>query len=204
MATLNTIANALGKSNAALVLTNPGGNNPWLFNRPSSQGAVVPAVLLVPSTAAQAAQSSDQFYGNTEPQEEVFVDGKPFVIRIAGTVNPSQVSQSLRLYLFLGNGESSLSAGSVADVQLIIATGTLPASPAASNWLIEAKCMWDSLSNTLNVQSSGFINGTAVTSAMTQALNVAPGQVEFVVGANLASTSTVSTVTLTNFAADIL
>ena len=209
MATVNTFANALGKSNAALVLTNPGGNNPWLFSRKDQTGALnIPAVLVIPTTAAAAAIASDEMYGNSMPQEELVMDGKPFVVRASGLVLPSVGSLTLKLYVFYGNGEAVANPGALADVQVLLASATLPAAsatvPAASNWLLELKCIWDSLSATLNIQTSGFINGTAVTSTMAQVTNVQ--QVQFVIGANLTSEATAlnELVTLTNFTADLL
>ncbi len=217
----NTITSALynnNPTNAPSVLTNPGGNNPWLFlyNPVGSQGGL-PVVLEVPTTAANAIDvansAGDALAGN---KGEWYADGRSFQGRVVGTVAPNAFGKTFKLYLFAGNGLQN-SAGAVADQQLASFSVTLPAtgSGALSNWYLKFECIWDSASLQLTGVASGQIAGQAISSVTFSIYNPslfaqqqAAGaylNIPFVIGANINSTAnaTPDTVTLIEFTADM-
>lgn len=217
----NTILNALinnSPANAPSVLTNPGGNNPWLFtyNPVGSQGGI-PVVAEVPTTANNAIDigylSGTATGGN---KGQWYCDGRGFIVRAMGTVAPNAFGKTLKLYFFAGNGLQN-SAGAVADQLLAQFSTTLPSSgsSAFSNWTLKAECTWDSASLVLTGVVSGQIAGQSISSVTFSVYNPslftqqqAAGSylpIPFVLGANLNSTtnSQADTVTLNEFTVDI-
>lgn len=204
----NTIVDALRvagiPTETAPILTNPGGNNPWLFTWPASSvaNAGVPVVLDVPIVQGEAIDVGALAGHNQATDQEWYADRAMFLVRVLGRVQPVAFAKTLKLYLFAGNGLASGSAGSIQDFQLGLLSATLPAAStnaASTNWFIEAKCLWDSTSLSLTGSVSGVIGGTVISATGFSVVNPtayayqqAPGSynpLAFVVGANLASTS---------------
>jgi hypothetical protein len=225
MANANTVVDALRTAGVptdqALILTNPGGNNPWLFTNPASStaNAGAPCALEVPTTSANGVTngllSGTPLAAANNPW---YADGNVFIVRALGRVQPNAFSKTLKLYLFAGNGLSSGAAGALGDFEVGFGSATLPAlgQPAAfTNWYFEAKCLWDSSSLNLNGIFSGFIGSTNIAATNFSIYNPsawaaqqaagAYNNLPFVVGANLNSTANAvpDLVTLEEFTADI-
>lgn len=201
---VNTIADALqGGGNppdSQVTLTNPGGNNPWLFTWPATAqaNAGVPVVLEVPSVQANGvllgtlagAANSDRLW---------CADGNAFVVRAVGKVQPVATGKTLKLYLFAGSGEpqSGLPDFQIGPVQSF-ALGT-PTGGAFSNFWLEARCVWDAaslqLTGTIKSQCAGVLSAEAAFSVynpsgwLAQQAAGAYNNLPFVLGANLASTA---------------
>ena len=221
----NTLANALVNAGVAadtpLSLSNPGGNNPWLFTVPASYAANAgnPVTLDVPCVAGEAA-FTNFLNGTALPGKQMwYADGRAFLVRACGTVQPNVYSKTLKLFLFVGNGLNSGVAGQEADELLLQTSTTLPAqatNSAYANWYIEAKCLWDSASLTLNGVASGMVAGTAISASAFSIVNPtqwvaqqAAGSykpISFVIGANLNSSANPSAdvVQLNEFTAEAL
>jgi hypothetical protein len=209
MANANTIVDALRTAGIAAeqapVLTNPGGNNPWLFLWPAgfAANAGAPVALSVPVVQGEGPQSAERLSGGAQGTDQVwYADRAMFLVRAVGRVLPATFAKTLKIYLFVGNGVNPASAGGQQDYELGLLSATLPASStkaADSNWFLEAKCLWDSSSLVLNGTLSGMIGGTAiavtgfsVVNPTSWAAQQAPGSynpLAFVVGANITSTA---------------
>jgi hypothetical protein len=220
----NTIVDALRNAGVPtetpLTLSNPGGNSPWLFTLPANwaSNGGNPVVLEVPNIQGEAVDIS-QLSGLNDANGLWYADGNMFIVRAVGRVAPNTFGKTLKLYLFAGNGLASPSAGALADFQIGFGSATLPlqaSNDANSNWYLEAKCLWDLPSLTLNGVFSGQIGNTLISSTAFSVYNPsayaaqqAPGSynaLPFVVGANLSSTAagTADTVQLLEFVADLL
>lgn len=224
---VNTIASALAKNNpknAPAVLSNPSTLTlfqyaPSAFDN-DNPGTLLPLDLVIPSQPSQVFSASGtsgsgaglssgaSFSGVPIPAlEEWTCDGRSFVVRVSGLVSPLQVSKTLTLDLYWGNG-ISLANGGFGGTSVYNLTATLPsANPFASNFNIETICMWDSVSNTLNTYTYGNIAGTLVSGQVQKIINVAPGQMSFVCGASLNDSGVGQTATfkiqLNDFSADM-
>src|SRR5580700_4069120 len=112
----NTIVDALREAGVAtetaLTLTNPGGNNPWLFVLPASSAsnAGTPCILEVPCVPGEAVEISGDLAGGGDPNGMWYADGSPFWVRALGKVDPNATGKTLKIYLYAGNGEPSSSA----------------------------------------------------------------------------------------------
>lgn len=185
-------------------------------------GTLLPAVLDIPSQPSQvysATGTSGSGAGLTPTSsqsgvalpgiEEWTCDGRPFIVRVNGTVQPLQTSRTFTLDLYWGNGIAVANAGGIGGISVYNLTATLPsANPFESNFNIETICMWDSGSNTLNTYTYGNICGTLVSGQVLKITNVAPGQVQFVCGAFLNDTAAgqgtnTFNITLKDFSADM-
>jgi hypothetical protein len=203
---VNTVVNALQEAGVALnspiTLTNPGGNNPWLFTWPAGFvfNAGGPVALNVPCVQGEAVDLGSRAGIALSGREEWYADGRPFIVRAHGLVAPLTFSKTFRIYLFVGNGVNPASAGGQQDYELGLLSATLPASTTAySNWYLEAKCLWDSASLQLNGQVSGQIGGSVIsatgfsinnpTSWVAQQAAGSYNPLSFVLGVNLASTA---------------
>ena len=203
----NTVVDALRQagvpSDQPLTLTNPGGNNPWLFSLPASfaANAGAPVVLEVPTVAANGVEIGP-LAGIAESKGNWYADGRSFLVRAVGQAAPVAFGKTLKIYLFAGNGLASGVSGSQADVELGLASGTVSAvggTAAFSNWYIEAKCLWDSASLNLTGTLSGLIGGNVIAATGFSIPNPsawvaqqAPGAylpLSFVLGVNMASTA---------------
>ena len=204
----NTIANALQsvKGGGSLVMALPAQSNGKLtyFNQNN-----LPVVLTVPNDPNAGIKVGAPLSGVAE-EGMWWADGKPFLVRAAGTVSPITASGVLRIVLSVGNGTADPTGkipGGVSDVVLISASATLPATAVfESNWLLEASCLWDSASMTLNGVVSGNIGGTLLDLATIQLKNLAASPLPFLLGASLSlqeSSGVQPTVTLVDFSADM-
>ena len=223
----NTIVDALKMAgvplNAPVVLTNPGGANPWLFTvspTGDNPSTLLPVVLNVPNTSAltygsagtsgsaQAPLASGPFSGTGSPIEEWYADGNPFLLRAAGKIVPNAFSKSVKFYLYSGNGQLSTAPGYQPDVQIGIATATTPASISAyTNYYLEGRCIWDSQSLQLNGVFSGMVAGTIINGVAFTVNNLSANvPLAFVLGVNLPSSAnnTPDQVTLEEFSAEML
>lgn len=209
MANASTLVDALRTSGLAAetapVLSNPGGNNPWLFTWPAgfTANAGAPVALAVPVVQAEGVTAAERLTGGNQATDQIwYADRAMFNVRAVGRALPSAFAKTLKLYLFCGNGLGSGVAGSSADVQIGFGSATLPlqaTNVAYANWFMEAKCLWDSSSLTLTGIFSGQISGNLITStafSITNPSNYAYQQaagsynpLSFVVGANLSSTA---------------
>lgn len=219
----NTLVDALRNAGVPqetpLVLTNPGGNNPWLFTLPASfaSNGGQPVVLEVPTVAANGIEQGLLSGGADNNITTWYADTNVFVVRAIGRVAPNAFGKTLKLYMFAGNGLGSGSPGALQDTQIGIASATLPATgqPAAySNWFLEAKCLWDAPSLTLTGLFSGLVAGVNIAATAFSVYNpsswqaqAAPGAylpLPFVIGANLSSSAnaTPDTVSLFEFVCD--
>lgn len=227
MANANTVVDALRTAGVpadqALILNNPGGNNPWLFVNPASAvaNAGAPCVLEIPTTAANGITTGGPLSGVSlsQPNNPWYADGNIFIVRALGRVQPNAFGKTLKIYLFAGNGLATPAPGALADFPVGFGSATLPAAgqPAAfTNWYVEAKCLWDSNSLNLNGTFSGFIGGTAIAATAFTVYNPsawaaqqaagAYNNLPFVIGANLgASTANPQNdvLTLEEFTADL-
>ena len=220
----NTIVDALKlagiASDTPLTLTNPGGNNPWIFSAPAgfAANAGAPVALEVPCVPGEAVDVSGRA-GIADSNGMWYADSRAFLVRAIGRIAPNAYSKTLKLYLFAGNGLNTPAAGALQDNQIGFATVTLPAqatNDAYSNFLLEAKCLWDSASLTLNGVFSGLIAGSLISATAFSVYNPsawaaqqAPGSynpLPFVVGANVNSTAVGGNdvVQLSEFSADAL
>lgn len=224
----DTIVNALAnnsQANAPIVLSNP--STLTLFQYAPSAfvgdnpGTLLPLVLDVPSQPSQVysatgtSGSGAGIYGGASQSglpaamEEWTSDGRAFKIRLFGKVSPLQVSKTLTVDLYWGNG-ISLANGGFGGISLINAAQALSASnPFASNWYLESTCLWDSTSNRLNCTTTGNINGNTIATFSLSIPNVPAGQLQFVAGASLNDSgaggqTNVFTITLVEFAAERL
>lgn len=207
MSNANTVVDALKLAgipqDTPLTLSNPGGNNPWLFVAPASpaSNAGAPVALSVPCVIGEAVESGRQTGGATSDSQLWYADKAMFRVRVVGHVQPNSFSKTLKLYLFSGNGNITGAPGtSVTDLQIGFASATLPATVSAySNFFLEALCLWDSLSLQLNGIFQGQIGGTAIaatafsvnnpSSYRSQDAAGAFNPLQFVVGANLSSSA---------------
>ena len=204
-----------------LSLSNPGGNSPWLFTIPASYAANAgnPVTLDVPCVAGEAAFTSFLNGVALPGKQEWYADGRSFLVRAVGQVAPNVYSKTLKLFLFVGNGLNSGVAGQEPDQLLLQTSTTLPAqatNSAYSNWYLEAKCLWDSASLTLNGVASGMVAGIAISASAFSIVNPtqwvaqqAAGSykpISFVIGANLNSSANPSAdvVQLNEFTAEAL
>lgn len=228
MANTNTIVDALREAGlpqeTPLVLSNPGGNNPWLFTLPATSvsNAGAPCVLEVPSTTANGVTLPGLLsgVGSAVPDQAQWnADRNMFLVRAVGRVQPNATAKTLKLYVFAGNGIPTGSAGALQDFEIGLVSATLPTAPtggAFSNWFIEVRCLWDSASLQLTGSYKGSINGTLVAEtgfvvynpsawAAQQAAG-AYNNLPFVIGANIASTANANPdlVYLDEFTAEIL
>ena len=223
MANASTVVDALRlagiPADQASILTNPGGNNPWLFVAPAgfAANAGAPIVLEIPTVAANGVENG-LLSGVTlaAPNNPWYADGNTFIVRAIGRIQPNAFGKTIKLYLFAGNGLQN-QAGSVADQQIGFASVTLPAtgSAAFSNYELEAKCLWDSQSLQLTGVFKGIVGGTLISETAFSVYNPslwaaqqAAGAylpLSFVLGANLNSTAnaTPDLVILEEFTADI-
>jgi hypothetical protein len=226
MANANTIISALKlagiASDTPLTLTNPGGNNPWLFVSPGgfASNAGAPVALTVPVVQAEGVVMADPQAGINESGDNLwYADKNKFLVRAVGRVQPNSYAKTLRLYLFTGNGLGSGVAGASADVQIGFGSAVLAASStgvAYTNWWLEAVCLWNVESLQMTGYFEGQIGGTLITRtgfAVNNPSNWAAQQaaasynpLSFVVGANIASTLVGGSdlVVLDEFTADML
>jgi hypothetical protein len=222
MANANTVVDALRQagvpSDQPLSLTNPGGNNPWLFVLPASSASNggQPVVLEVPSVAANGVENGAQ-NGNPLVINPWYADGNTFLVRAMGRVAPNNGSKTLKLYLYSGTGLAGPGQSQGAEVGF--GSATLPATSTGnvySNWYLESKCLWDSQSLQLNCVTSGMIAGTAIAAVafsinnpsnwLAQQAAGAYLNLPFVIGANLSSSAAAGQdiVTLDEFTAEML
>ena len=209
----NTIVNALRAAgeveNQPIQLTNPGGNNPWLFVWPAGVGvggpnAGQPVALEVPTVAANGIELGPLAGHNESTNNLWYADSNMFLVRAQGRVAPNNYNKTLKLYLFTGNGlqNAGAGAGALQDFQIGFGSATLPAqatNDAYSNWYLEAKCLWDSQSLTMTGEFQGQIAGSLITRAAFSVYNPsafvaqqAAGAylpIAFVVGANISSSA---------------
>lgn len=224
----DTIVNALAginPPNAPVVLSNPTAITLFEY-APSAfvgdnPGTLLPVVLNVPSqpsqvfSAAGTSGSGAGVYGGASlaggaaTMEEWTADSRAFIIRAFGKVSPLQVSKTLTLDLYWGNG-IGLTNGGFGQVSLINAAQALSATnPFASNWYLESRVLWDSTSTRLNAYTTGQINGTSLGPVAVTIPNVPAGQVQFTCGASLNDSGAnqggnVFTITLVEFSAERL
>ena len=225
MSNANTIVDALRIAGIATEfapsLTNPGGNNPWVFTQPVGQGVGAanpgaPIVLSVPAVQGQAVETGRQSGGAQSDSQLWYADKNSFLVRVVGRVQPNAFSKTLKLYLFTGNGITA-GVNLVPDLQIGFASATLPAASSAfSNFYLEARCLWDSNSLQLNGVFSGMIGGVAiapvgfsVNNPSAYAAQQAAGSynpLQFIVAANIPSTVNPSNdvVYLDEFSAELL
>lgn len=205
----NTIANALQaiKGGGALQLALPAQSDGKLVYFGSNN---LPLVLNVPNDPNAGIKVGASLSGIGE-EGLWYADGKPFVIRVAGTVTPITASGVLRLVLSLGNGVADPSGkipGGVSDIVLLSTSATLPASsPYGSNFYLEARCIWDSTSSMLNGHTSGQISATLVDLAAISQVNVKASPLPFLIGCSLSlqeSSGVQPVVQLTDFSAEML
>jgi hypothetical protein len=223
----DTIVDALRQAGIAtetpITLSNPGGNNPWLFTYPAgfAANAGAPVTLNVPCVIGEAIDASGNLAGTADPNGLFYADGNMFIVRAIGRVAPATFAKTLKLYLFAGNGLDAAggAGGSLGEKQIGFASATLPlqaSNDANTNFWMEAKCLWDLQSLTLNGVFTAQI-GTNVTTATgfsiynpsAWAAQQAPGSynpLPFVVGANVNSTASgvADSVQLLEFVADRL
>jgi hypothetical protein len=173
---VNTIVNALkANQEAPLVLQNP--TLLTLFG--------APAVLSVPSTAAQAIDAASLSGDALPAKQEWYADARPFRIHACGTIQPLQASKLYTVYLYYGNGLAVSNAGGLGTTEIAYVSGAVnAANPFNTNWHLDVDCLWDSTSNVLSavVDGKSFINKTLATQALVQVANVAPGNLQFVCG----------------------
>ena len=221
----NTIIDALQLAGVAsdqpLVLTNPGGNNPWLFSAPAglAANAGAPVALSVPVVAGESAIKGLLNGAPLPGKQEWYADGRSFLVRAIGTIQPAGGSKTIKFYLFVGNGLGSGVTGSQADVMLGETSSTLPAfttGGAYSNYYLEAKCLWDSASLQLNGVLSGMVGGVAIaasafsvpnpTAWVAQQAAGSYNPLSFVLGVNIGSSlgSANDVVQLVEFTAELL
>lgn len=221
----DTVVDALRVAGSAaetpLTLTNPGGGVVWLFSYPATAvaNAGVPAVLNVPCVIGEAVEVSGSLAGGADPNGLWYADGNAFIVRAIGRVAPSVFNKTLQLNMYAGNGLQSPAAGALRDIQIGSISVTLPAqasNDANSNFIMEAKCLWDSQSLTLNgsffAQIAGTLTGPTAFSvynpsawaAQQAAGSYAP--LPFVVGASISSSvaGAADSVQLLEFVADRL
>lgn len=223
----DTIVNALARNNppnAPAVLVNATAQTlfqyaPTAFEN-DNPGTLLPLVLDVPSQPSQVFSASGTsgsgagVYGGASQSglptvmEEWTADGRAFIVRAFGKVSPLQVSKTLTLDLYWGNG-ISLANGGFGGISLINAAQALSATnPFASNWYLESRVLWDSTSTRLNAYTTGQINGVSLGPVAISITNVPGGQVQFTCGASLndsgAGQSNTFTITLVEFAAERL
>jgi hypothetical protein len=220
----NTVQNALQnaglQNHAPAVLTNPGGTQPWLFTAQltgNNPGAAPPIVLEVPNSgsltfgaagtsgSAQAPLLGDEV-GTAMPLEETYFDGRSFVVRAVGKVQPNAFSKTFKLWLFVGNGLVSTAQGFEPSVTVGTVSVTLPSSVSAySNWYIKAECIWDKDSLQLNGTFSGLVAGSAISATAFTVNNLSANvPLPFVIGCNLSSSANANPdlVFLTDFSCD--
>jgi hypothetical protein len=175
---VNTVVNALkGSGGGPLVLSNP--TLLTLFG--------APAVLSVPSTAAQGAENGASLSGDALPaKEEWYADARPFRIHACGTIQPLQASKLYSVYLYYGNGLAVTNAGGTGTTQIATVSGAVNAAvPFDTNWELDTICLWDSTSLVLNASvdvNRSFLNATQASAKLTQVANVAAGALQFVIG----------------------
>ena len=218
---VDALRNAGVPTETPLTLSNPGGNNPWLFTLPASfaSNGGMPVVLEVPNTQGNAINVPSSLSGIADSNGLWYADGNMFIIRAIGRVAPNTFAKTLKLYLFAGNGLQTPNAGALQDNQIGFGSVTLPAQStgdANTNWYLEAKCLWDLPSLTLNGVFSGQCGSTlfsatafSIYNPSAYAAQQAAGSyasIPFVVGANLSSTAAPvpDTVQLLEFVADKL
>jgi hypothetical protein len=218
---VDALRNAGVPTETPLTLNNPGGNNPWLFTLPASfaSNGGQPVVLEVPNVIGEAINVPSSLAGIPDSNGLWYADGNMFIVRAIGRVAPNSFAKTLKLYLFAGNGLQTPNAGALQDNQIGFGTVTLPlqaSNDAYSNWYLEAKCLWDLPSLTLNGVFSGQCGNNLFTATAFSIYNPSAyaaqqgagsyAPLSFVVGANLNSTaSTVAdTVQLIEFVADKL
>ena len=218
----NTVVDALRlagiPTEQPLTLNNPGGNNPWLFTAPAgfAANAGAPVVLNVPCVIGEAVEISGNQAGEADPNGLWYADGNMFIVRVLGRVAPNTYAKTLKLYLFAGNGLDA-GVGQLGEKQIGFGSATLPlqaSNDAYTNFYLEAKCLWDSQSLTLNGSFSGQIGANLISAAGFSIYNPSawtPQQaagsynpLPFVVGANLNSTAagTADSVQVIEFVAD--
>jgi len=203
----NTIVNALQaiKGGGSLKMQLPATSDSKLvyFNN-----ALTPLVLSVPNDPNAGIKVGAPLSGVAE-EGMWWADGKSFLVRAAGTVAPITASGVLRLVLSVGTGVAGVQGipGAVSDIVLASVSATLPASnPYDSNWYLEAKCMWDSTSNTLNGYLCGQIAGTLIDLVAFKQANLQISPLPFLLGTDLSLQAGVSinpVITLTDFSADM-
>lgn len=203
----NTVVDALRLAgvplNTPATLVNPGGANPWLFSFPAGgilTSPAVPVVAEVPNSAAQSFSatgtsgsggSSQSFAVFPPPIENWVADGKGFIVRAAGKIQPNSFGKTIKFYWFVGNGLLSTAPGYEPDVQIALVSQVLPASVSAyTNYQMKAECIWDSQSLQLTGVVTGQVAGTAFSSVSFVVNNISANvPIPFVLGANLASSA---------------
>ena len=218
---VDALRNAGVPTETPLTLNNPGGNSPWLFTLPASfaSNGGQPVVLNVPCVVGEAVEIGGNLAGTGDPNGLWYADGNMFYIRAIGRIAPSAFAKTLKLYLFAGNGLQTPNAGALQDNQIAYLSATLPlqaSNDANTNWWLEARCLWDLQSLTLNGQAYGQIGSTllsptgfSVYNPSAWAAQQAAGAynpLPFVVGANVNSTAATlpDSVQLLEFVADRL
>lgn len=207
MANASTIVDALRTSGIATetapVLTNPGGNNPWLFVWPAGNtaNAGAPVVLSIPVVQGESPVAAEQLAGgNQATDQEWYGDRAMFLVRIVGRVQPNATAKTLKLYVFSGNGLPDSAAGAIGDKQVAFGSASIsPTGGAFSNFFLEIRCLWDSSSLQLTGTYEGQIAGSlisktafAVYDPTAYKLQQAAGSynpLDFVVAANVNSTA---------------
>src|SRR5271154_5239963 len=107
MANASTIIDALRTagiaSETAPVLSNPGGNSPWLFTWPAgfTANAGAPVSLAIPVVQGESAVAAERLSGGNQATDQLwYADRNVFIVRAIGRVNPSAFAKTLKLYLF--------------------------------------------------------------------------------------------------------
>lgn len=200
---LNTIVDALqGVQDQSLVLNNA--TVLTLFG--------APAVLSVPSIPSQGVDVGPQGGDAIPAHTQWFADGRPFRVNAFGKIGPLQASKTYTIVLYYGNGLAVADQGGTGTTNIAAISGAVNAAvPFDTNWNLDVTCLWDSSSNSLNcvLEATSFVNKTvAAASTLVQVPNVAPGALQFVIGAYAtdsgAGQSVPFTIQLNEFNAEIL
>ena len=199
----NTVVNALQAVNDA----------PQVLNSPTVLTLFgAPSVLSVPSTQAQA-ELDASLAGISLPAKQLwYADGRPFRINAFGLIKPLQASKTYTINLYYGNGLAVSNPGGTGTTIVAALAGAVNAAvPFDTNWNLDVTCQWDSASQTLNcvLEATSYVNKTVATaSTLVQIANVAPGALQFVIGAysndSGAGQAVPFQIQLTEFSAELL
>lgn len=143
------------------------------------------ALLTIPNPMQMI--DSGEFFPNFSP------DGRPFLVRVAGKVTGGQKYQ---IDIVQGSGLSSVLAS----------TGLATNGLTADNFLMEAECMWDSVSQNLRCFYYGFVGNQSVNQAgVISSIQVSSvTSLQFNCALTIPTANANAQVTLTEFSAEIV